>query len=468
MSERAGTHGRKDLRSYLTELEGLTAPSLVRVPREVDPVHELSAVVKALEGHGTPAVYFERVKGSTMPVVSGLFGTRDRIALALERGRAECVEWFIEALANPIDARVVDAGPVQEVRMVGEEVDLGDLPIGVHSALDGGRYLSSGCVMVRDPATDNVNLGMYRMKILDRNHVAIRAAAPHDLAKVINSGSERHEPIDFAIVIGHHPAVMIASQAKNAMTLDAFSLAGALLGQSLELTQGLTVDLNIPAYAEIVLEGRIHPWAPVEDGPFGEFTYYYGANSGYQCEITAVTRRQDAIFLDLHPTHPEHSCLWIFPGREARMLQYLRNVVPSVRAVHIPIHGAGMIVYISIDKLGEGEPRRALLAALTVDNYIKHAVIVDSDVDVFDDRQVIWALNLRFQGDRDMIVLPNSTGVRLDPTSYTTTDRFTRGGLTTKVGFDATVPLGVEFPVRADLPPAGYETLDLASYLASG
>ena len=133
LGDGAGTRGRKDFRSYLAELGGLGAAQLVRVGREVDPVHELSAVVKALEGRGTPAVYFERVKGSGLPVVSGLFGTRERIALALGRPWGECVEWFMGALGNPITPRVVEGGPVREVVQVGDEVDLDLLPIGVHS-----------------------------------------------------------------------------------------------------------------------------------------------------------------------------------------------------------------------------------------------------------------------------------------------------------------------------------------------
>ncbi len=458
--------GPKDLREFLRKVEADPGQEIVHVAREVSVVHELSAVVKVLElQRGNPLVYFDNVADSDLRVVASVQGTKERIALALGQPVDRCVEWFMETLEHPIPTTEVATGPVKDVKYLGDEVDLGVLPLGVHAAGDGGRYFTCGCVMVRDPRTGNVNTGIYRMMVKGKNRITVTTDLPHDLAKVIRYGQENGIPIEFAIVVGHHPALYIGSQAKNPMELDALALSGALMGESMLVTPAETVDLNIPAYAEVVVEGRILPGEREPEGPFGEFTYYYGSSIGYLAEITAITHRQDAIFVDLHPTHNEHRCLWIFPGREARLLAKLREVLPTVTKVHIPLHGAGMSAYVAMDKSHDADGRRALMIVLASDNYLKHAVVVDSDVDIHDDQQVLWALNLRFQGDADLMVLPNSRGIHVDPSSYSLTDRHKPGGLTTKVGFDATMPVAVPFPPRADPLPEAYADLDLADYL---
>jgi 2,5-furandicarboxylate decarboxylase 1 len=456
--------GPKDLRSFLREVA--EAEGITRISREVSPIHELSAVVKKLElERGNPLAFFEHVAGSDIPVAVSVQGTSERIALALGQPVDRCVEWFIERLQSPIPPERVDSGPVHDVTYLRDEVDLSVLPLGVHAAEDGGKYFTSGCVLVRDPVTGHTNTGVYRMMVKDRNRITITTGLPHDLAKVILHGQEHNIPVEFAIVVGHHPALLIGSQAKNPMTLDALALSGALMGEPMQVTPAQTVNIDVPAYAEIVVEGRILPGEREQEGPFGEFTYYYGSSNGYVAEITAITHREDAIFVDLHPTHNEHRCLWIFPGREARLLTRLREVLPSVKAVHIPFHGAGMSAYIAIDKTHDGDGRRALMITLSSDNYLKHAVVVDSDVDIFDATHVLWALNLRFQGDQDLMVLPNSQGISVDPSSYSLSNRYKPGGLTTKVGFDATMPIEVGFPIRADLIPEPYTNLDLEDYL---
>lgn len=456
----------KDLREFLRKVEKDPTQEIVRVSREVSVVHELSAVVKKLElERGNPMVMFENVADSDLRVVASVQGTKERIALALGQPVGQCVEWFTKTLEEPIPVTQVHTGPVKDVKYLGDDVDLGVLPLGVHAAGDGGRYFTSGCVLVRDPVTGNTNTGVYRMMVKGRNRITVTTDLPHDLGKVIRYGQANDIPIDFAIVVGHHPALLIGSQAKNPMELDALSLSGALMGESMLVTPAETVDLNVPAYAEIVVEGRILPGQREHEGPFGEFTYYYGSSNGYLAEITAITHRQDAIFVDLHPTHNEHRCLWIFPGREARLLAKLREVLPTVTDVHIPLHGAGMSAYVAMEKTHDADARRALMIVLSSDNYLKHAVVVDSDVDIFDDQQVLWALNLRFQGDVDLMVLPNSRGIHVDPSSYSLTDRHKPGGLTTKVGFDATMSVEVPFPPRADLLPEEYADLDLDDYV---
>jgi 2,5-furandicarboxylate decarboxylase 1 len=156
---------------------------------------------------------------------------------------------------------------------------------------------------------------------------------------------------------------------------------------------------------------------------------------------------------------------WLFPGREARLLSTLRAGVPGVRRVRMPFHGAGLSTYISLVKSDDGDATRSLLLALSSDTYLKHAFVFDLDVDIFDDQAVMWALNTRFQADRDLFMVPRSKGVRMDPSGYDYLDRSARGQAVTKAGFDVTVPLERPFGPRADLPPPGFESLDPAEYL---
>jgi 2,5-furandicarboxylate decarboxylase 1 len=421
--------------------------------------------VKALETRGNPVILFERVKGSAFPVLFGVTATKERIARALGQPVERCVEWFVERSREQVPPVRVEQAPVQEVVLTGDDATLDVLPIGVHSPDDAGRYITSGVTIVRDPLTGNTNTGIYRTMLKGDRAFTLNASLPHDLAKVMTWGVENDRPVDFAVAFGDHPAVAIASQAKNPMAADAHALTGALLGRPLDVVRGVTVDLDVPANAEIVIEGRVLPGVRDPEGPFGEFTYYYGAASGWMCEVTAITHRRDAIYVDLHPAHSEHRCLWLFPGREARLLELLRASIPTVQAVHIPLYGGSMSAYASLRKTHDGDARRALLLMLASDNYLKHAFVFDEDVDIFDPEHVLWALNVRFQGDSDLVVVPNSRGIRMDPSAYSLLDRSTPGGLTTKLGFDVTMPLERPYGPRADRVPDGFEQLDLADYL---
>lgn len=451
------------LRTFLRDLP----EDVVSVAREVSPVHELSAVVKSLEERGNPVLRFERVAGSERPVIVGVTATRERIARALGRPVERCVEHLLERLARPLAPSRVADGPVQEVVEAGERADLDTLPIGVHSPADAGRYITSGVMLVRDPEAGTVNAGIYRTMVKDRRRLTINSAPQHDLARILRRATERGEAVDFAIVIGGHPTLAIASQAKNPARVDALGLAGALLGEPVETVRGATIDLDVPAHAEIVVEGRIAPSRREAEGPFGEFTYYYGSAEGWVGDVTAITRRADAVYVDLHPAHVEHRCLWLFPGREARLLEMLRTAVAGVHAVHLPFHGAALSAYVAMTKAHEGDAQRALLIALSSDTYVKHAFVFDPDIDIFDPEQVLWALNVRFQADRDLIQVPRSRGVRMDPSGYDFLDRGAPGVLTTQCGFDVTMPLARPYGPRADVAPAGFEDLDPADYVGA-
>ncbi len=466
------TAGERDLRGFLARLEAAPGEGIARVSREVDLVHELSAVVKRMEGRDDRAVRFDHVKGHAIPIVMNLFGTKRRIAIALgldpDTHPDAVLEHFVACLGRDVEAQDADGGPVKDVKQIGDAVRLSDLPIGVHAAEQGGAYITAGVFLVRDPASGWINGGIYRIRVTSERSFTVSVDPGHDLGKVIAWGREHDTPVDFALVVGADPAIAIASQAKVPMSRCMYGVAGSLAGEPVQVVPCETVDLVVPANAEIVIEGRMPPGATGPEGPFGEFSYYYGSDpKATVCEVTAITRRADAIYNDIHPVHADHRCLWLHPGREASLLMRLRELVPTVRAVHIPLEGAGMVALIKIDKRHNGDPRRALLFALSSDVFIKHAVIVDADVDIQDAGQVVWALAARFQPDRDIIVASGVRGYSEDPSGFGVTEQDERKGLTSKIGYDATMPLGTGFPGRADVLPERYAELDSADYVVN-
>lgn len=457
-----------DLRSYLTTLRTTHPNSLMEVSRAVTAGEEISSVVKALEPYGAPAVMFENVKDSPLPVLMGLFGTRARIAEAIGTTPDDALDHVLSLQAPdyPV-ARVAGSAPVQEVVVTCDDVDLGDLPFATHSRDDAGAYITAGVVLAKHPVTGKINTGMYRLMITGKNTITVNAAPDHDLGRIFAAARELGQSVPIAVVIGHHPAYAIASQLKNPATIDAHELAGALLREPLQVVSGVSVDLEVPAGAEIVLEGIVDPGHRVEEGPFGEFSYYYGAAAAPVCTVTAVTRRSDAIFQDLHPTHAEHLCLWLFPGREARLLEAVRRAVPTTKAVRIPFYGGSFSAYLSVSKLRDGDGKQALLAAFAVDHFLKHVIVVDEDIDVNDDTAVLWSLNVRFQAERDLLRIPEAKGIRMDPSARQFKTFRGTDTTTDKLGFDTTRPLAPEFPVRADLPHPGFESISLSDYLGA-
>jgi 2,5-furandicarboxylate decarboxylase 1 len=352
--------------------------------------------------------------------------------------------------------------------IITEGIDLGDLPICVHAPLDAGRYITSGVCLVRHPESGTVNSGIYRIMVKGKDRVTLSVDSGDDLAQILTGARERGEPVDVAIVVGGHPAIAIASQAKIPIDLDSLAVTGALLGAPLRVHDGVTVNLPVPADADVVIEARVQTQSSEAEGPFGEFSYYYGSSLGWVCEVTAITRRSDAIWLDIHPAHREHRILAFAPAHEARRLQALRSSRTAVQAVHIPTESAGLIGCISLHKRHDGEPRQLAMTAFSVDSVLKHVVIVDSDVDVTDPGEVAWALAVRLQADRDILMIPNAMGISEDPSSYSHRSRLEPGGLVTKTVIDATMPLEADIPPRADELPDRYRGLDPRDYLPPG
>lgn len=439
----------------------------MRVRREVDARWELSAVQKRLEAEGRlPILLFERIAGQRLPVVTNLFASKRHLALALDTSPEEVVSRFAEASARRVPPRAVSGGPVKEAVLKGRDADLRRLPLITHCEKDGGPYLSSGVTIIRDPADGRLNAGIYRNLYLSPTTLTMNLAPLSHASEVCREAEAQQRHVDAAIVIGHHPAMGMASQHRAARGEFELETMGGLLGEPVDVAPAETVDVPVPADAELVIEGRIRTDEWAEDGPFGDYWLYYAPPKRARVfEVTAITHRRDAMFHDVFNVGPEHLVLFSL-GMEGLVLTQLKQLVPQVVAVNVPVCGSGNLVYVQIRKDMEGLGINTALAALGAYRF-KCAIVVDDDIDIYDDRKVLWAVMTRTQADRAFFTVPGSYVSRVDPTGYPPWQSGDSGPrlLSTRLGIDATKPLDGSFPEVAEPARTLWAGLDLREYL---
>ncbi len=457
----------KSLRAFLDDLSRSKLENVKVVTKEVDPVHELTSVIAKLEKQGrSDVVLFKNVKGSKLPVLINIGASYERLSLAIGATTENMVEKYSEAERNSVPVKEVSTAPVKDVILTGSDVDLGVLPITVHNELDGGRYISAGVTVVKDPATGAHNSGIYRLQVQGKDQLGFFVNPGHHAYLITQEWKELGKNMEVAVVIGHHPCYLMAAISKLAGFGGEYEVAGGLLNEPFEVVKGETVDLMVPAQAEIVIEGVLDPTKMRDEGPFGEWPRYY-TGSGVRpfIKVTAITMRKDAIYQDVMAAHNEHNVLGALP-RMGSLLRRVREVLPSVKAVNIPLSGGGRaFCYISLNKRSDGEPKQAAFAAFSIENNTKHIILVDDDIDVFNEQEVLWALATRFDADTDLIIMPQCLGAHLNPTAYDIT-RLKHGVMQTKLIFDATMPAKpTPFPKRADVPRQIEEKINLEEYL---
>lgn len=260
--------------------------------------------------------------------------------------------------------------------------------------------------------------------------------------------------------------MVLGSLYTGPQNVDELEIAGGFLDESLEVVQGETVDLPIPAFGEIVIEGTIDARNMVTDGPFSEYAGYYGLAEKpcHLIDVTAITMRRDAIYHDLDPAHREHnlSCAMSF---ESAVYDMVKAAVPTVKAVYAPPSGTNVYnYYVSIAKRVQGEGKRAGLAALSLPPDANMVVVVDEDIDVYNEEEVLWAVATRVIPDEDIVIIPRITGPHLHPTAYDET-RLKRGHMTSKMIIDATMPVGLHFETRITPPKDLWEAMKLEDYI---
>ena len=464
----------KDLRQFLKVAKEAGPDFYVEVKRPLKPKFEVCVIQQKLAKEDRfPVIYCPEIEGSKLPLVSNLFGSYEMLGLVLglDPGKVENAEILREyrrreAEAKPPQMVPAKGAPIKEVVIKGKDVDLGLLPIIHHAELNSGKYIPIGSMICKDPDTGVPNVGVYRHEVKGKDKLGCMINPAHHGAYIARRYAELGKPMEVVIFIGHHPAVVMGSLAMGNIAMNELDIMGSLLGESLPITPSETVDLPVPADAEIAIEGVIDPRNMTTDGPFAEYTGYYGEGNKpcYLIQVTSITMRKDAIYHDLDPAHREHNMSGVLPF-ESAIYDAVKRAVPTVKAVHFPISGTCVYhIYVSIKKRVQGEGKFAGLAALTGQPNAKVVIVVDEDIDVYNEQEVLWAVATRVEGDKDISIIPGVTGAHLDPTAYDET-RLKRGPMTTKMIIDATKPVTLPFATRITPPQDLWDSMKLEDYL---
>jgi len=447
----------QDLRSFLDTVKRKHAEDFLIISREVDPAYEITAITVKLEQEGRrrPILLFEKVKGSKFPVITNLHASRSRLALSINAKPEEMQKVYLGAMERPMPPKVVSKAPVKDVVLGGDKVNLYDLPQIVHHEGDAGPYITAAISFAKDPAGDTWNCAYNRLMIKARDTTSIHLTLAKHLWEFQRVAEAQSKPLPVAFAIGVHPAIALGCLAIGSIDEDERAIMSGLLGEPLELVKCETSDLLVPAHAEIILEGEILPHERTPEGPFGEFTgYSLGERQREVLKVRAITHRRDAIFQDITVGHLDHLMLSTTPI-EANLYRAVRAMVPTVKSVRVP---APFTCYVSIEQRISGQAKNTILAVLGADLYMKRVVVVDHDVDIFNDRQMSWAIATRCQPDRDIVIITNTRGSDLDPSTR-------EDGNTSKWGVDATAkPSLAAYTPRHRIPKEVWQRTNLKDF----
>ncbi len=447
----------QDLRSYLDLIKQNHPDDFLTVSREVDPAFEITAITVKLEQEAKrrPILLFQKVKGTSFPVLTNLHAGRSRLAAAIHAEPEDLQRTYLQAMEKPISPKVVSQAPVKDVILTGDQVDLYKLPQIHHHQEDAGAYITAAISFAKDPNGDSWNCAYNRLMIKGRDTTSIHLTSAKHLWEFQRAAEAQNKPLPVTFAIGVHPAIALGCLAIGSIDEDERGIMGGLLGEPLELVKCETSDLLVPAHAEIILEGEILPHERTAEGPFGEFTgYSLGERQREVLKIRAITHRRDSIFQDITVGHLDHLMLSTTPI-EANLYRAVRAMVPTVKAVRVP---APFTCYVSIEQRILGQAKNAILAVLGADLYMKRVVVVDHDVNIFNDRQVNWAIATRCQPDRDIAIVSNARGSDLDPSTK-------EDGNTAKWGVDATAkPSLAAYTPRHRVPKEVWQRINLKDF----
>ncbi len=439
MSESDG----QSIRPFLARLE--REGSLRRIDKVIDRSFELSAFLSAADAG--PALLFERIAGSELRAAGNLFSGRERIAAALGTDPAQILPRLGAAIADPVAPVTAREAPVQACVITADP--LAALPVPRFFEREERPYVTAGAIVARDPQSGRGNLSFARLAILDGRSAMIGIAPNHHLALFARRAAALGRELDIGVVVGAHAAIQLAACLYLGVGDDELECAGHLLGEPVRVVRALTVDLSVPAEAELVLEGRIDARRTIEEGLVSEYHgMYENYGSGYLATFSALTRRHDAIFQVIEPGyHREHMYLAALPIA-AGLLGAVRAAAANVLDVAVTEAGAGRTdVVVQMTSPRPGQPRRVMFAVFAAVSIVKRVTVVDEDIDPWDPVAVEWARTNRMRLERDLLLIPNAGTDRSEPLEV--------GGLVTKAGFDATAKAGdrAEGNERARPPP---------------
>ena len=427
-----------DLREFLKVLE--EEHELQKIKVEVDPKHELGAICKIHnERSNSPALLFENVKGHTIPVVGQLLASDRRVALALGLSQENVFNETVQRASNPIAPKLVSKGASQDIVLEGAGLDLTKLPLCTNNPRDGGPYITAGHVIIKDPEY-GMNLSIYRMMLVSKNEVTLRFTPGHDGYDFMKNAEKRGQrKFEVAVCIGVPPAVYVASQFEPRLGVYELDIAGGLVGEPVEVVKCRTIDLEVPALAEIVLEGELTiPAKTGDEGPFGEFCGYTTAQVPNERIMTvkAVTHRKNPVYHNIWLGKPPHEHLYVDALTYAvAAYQELKPAYPALKKAYAPPWGVSIVLLLQLEKrlMRPGIVDNILAASLyTRSGKWKHVFVLDEDIVLEDPNEVLWALTTRFQPATDMFIIPHGITSSLEPSA-------TVDGLTSKLMLDLTI-----------------------------
>jgi 2,5-furandicarboxylate decarboxylase 1 len=446
---------QENFRQFLDRLR--EANELIDLKQPVDIRH-----IATLVDQSDKALLFHNVIGYGMPVVSGIIRSRERAVISMGAKTYGEIELKLKkAIDNPIAPIMVNTAPAREVFVTGDDVDLYKLPIPMSSIYDGGPMITAGVVIAKDPEL-GWNSGIYRFIVKEKSLTGIDIVTPNNMRLFAQRALAAKRPLPISISIGTHPLEIMASGYRAPLGVDEMAIAGGLRGAPVELAPCQTIDVPFIADAEIVLEAEILPtgWTWPE-GRFGEFTRLMGGlHWNPLVRIRAISRRKDAIYYNLHM--PWENTWLAAPTRYAQIRQALKTAGVQVKDINVTLGGCAFWHAVISIKKQPGEAKNAILAALSVMD-LKHVVIVDDDIDVFNPMDVEWAIATRVQGDKDVLIVTNARGKPLDPSLPPTPPGVVP--TTAKIGIDATIGEGIPKERYERIAYAYADTAKIADYV---
>jgi 2,5-furandicarboxylate decarboxylase 1 len=440
----------QSLRGFLAMVEADYPDEIVRIREPVDIRFATTSIVFELERAGkSPVVVFEKVGNSGMPVVTNVAGNRKLLAACLGVAPNELPTAFRERVQKYIPCELVKQPAWNEVVIEGDDVDLTSLPIPLQFSVDAAPYITGGQITARDPVTGVDTTGFHRLMLKGKNRLGVSLHSRRRMYEFHRRAEEKGQSLPAAITIGIHPLHYMGSMTyAYPPHVRKYEIIGGLLGEPYRLARCGTTDLEVPAGAEIIIEGEILANVHEPEGPFGEFTGYASYRSTQNVFVAhRVRMRKDAIYHSVVSGMSKDHILVSCITREGEILNALKRNLPNVRAVHVPHTTCGaFMAFISMKKTADGEPQMAVMGALGTELYTKYVIVVDDDVDVFDLNDVMWAVATRVRAEKDIFFIPGAKAAILDPTSDPET--FTL----TKMGIDATRPMGRDFAERLVVP----------------
>ncbi|MDR0797827.1 MAG: UbiD family decarboxylase [Nitrososphaerota archaeon] len=423
---------------------------LTKITTSVSTEYELAGIINALNEN---PVYFDNVKESAVPVVAGLVSSKELICRALGTTKEQLLPKLSLAIDKPVKPELVKDAVCQEVVYTGDAVDLTKLPIMSYTAKDGGKYIASAVSIVKDPQTGHQNMCFHRLMLKDKNHFVARIVENRGTDNILKkTGGE----LDIAICVGNSTAVLLAAATSLPTGVDELGMANAL--EKTAVVKCKTVDIEVPVDTEIVFEGKITNEKATE-GPFLDLTGVVDrVRQQPVIEINCVTQRKNPIYQTILAGKNEHKFLMGMP-KEPTIYNEV-NKVCQCKDIYITPGGCSWLhAVVQINKTHVDDGRKAIFAAFEGHKSLKHVVVVDEDINIYNPHDVEWAISTRFQADKNLVVLSNQSGSSLDPSGDLSEGK---KATTAKAGVDATIPL---ITTGKGFKKEDYVKVDLNKYL---